>query len=84
MNGVDGRGAAFIAIILIVRLHRKRLNSMKKDFISRKREQKLVIKKGRKLGQRRYASAEKAFLMKELFENQARVTINDICNKLKC
>jgi len=43
-----------------------------------------VIKKGRKLGQRRYASAEKAFLMKELFENQARVTINDICNKLKC
>ncbi len=38
------------------------------------------MNRGRKLGPRRYSSVECSFIVKELFENQARVTIKDICN----
>ncbi len=37
-----------------------------------------------KLGERQYSSAERAFRIKELFEEQPRVSIIDICNKLRC
>lgn len=42
------------------------------------------MNKGKKLGPRRYGSGECALIVRELFENQAIVTLTDIQNATGC